>query len=182
MCREDCLISETHLVCTKKRSLEIQETENKPIKTIIDKSYNDYINNDLSSIKIAGNCNSAKVEGIVKCLIKIIRDDNSAKCIVFSEHVTMLELCQELLKDNYIDYKLIKDNNTFQKNIQEFKKNLRINVLLMPYTFGANGLNIIEATHVLLIEPTLNKSQELQAIGRVHRIVNYFAFYYINLF
>ena len=113
MCREDCLISETHLVCTKKRSLEIQETENKPIKTIIDKSYNDYINNDLSSIKIAGNCNSAKVEGIVKCLIKIIRDDNSAKCIVFSEHVTMLELCQELLKDNYIDYKLIKDNNTF---------------------------------------------------------------------
>ena len=43
-------------------------------------------------------------------------------------------------------------------------------VLLLPVHSGANGLNLIEATHVLLAEPILNPAQELQAIGRVHRI------------
>jgi E3 ubiquitin-protein ligase SHPRH len=44
-----------------------------------------------------------------------------------------------------------------------------VKVLLLPVTSGANGLNLISASHVLLIEPILNPAQELQAVGRVHR-------------
>ena len=58
----------------------------------------------------------------------------------------------------------------FQKNLTNFKTLDSINVLLLPVHSGANGLNLIEATHVLLVEPILNPSQELQAIGRIHRI------------
>jgi hypothetical protein len=39
-----------------------------------------------------------------------------------------------------------------------------VKVLLLPVTSGANGLNLVSASHVLLIEPILNPAQELQVI------------------
>ena len=57
-----------------------------------------------------------------------------------------------------------------QENLCSFKYEEKINILLLPLHTGSNGLNIIEATHVLLVEPILNPAHELQAIGRVHRI------------
>lgn len=49
-------------------------------------------------------------------------------------------------------------------------KDLDVDALLLPVRSGAKGLNLTEATHVVLVEPILNPGDELQAIGRVHRI------------
>jgi E3 ubiquitin-protein ligase SHPRH len=57
-----------------------------------------------------------------------------------------------------------------QENLTSFKEDDDVSTLLLPVHSGANGLNLIEATNVLLVEPILNPAQELQAIGRVHRI------------
>ena len=73
------------------------------------------------------------------------------------------------LDENDISYCSLFSNG-MQKNLNQFKKDPAISVLLIPVQSGANGLNLVEATHILLVEPILNPGSELQAIGRVHRI------------
>ena len=42
-----------------------------------------------------------------------------------------------------------------------------VKVLLLPISSGANGLNLTEASHVILVEPILNPAQELQVGARL---------------
>lgn len=57
-----------------------------------------------------------------------------------------------------------------QKNLASFKEDKSIQVLLLTLHTGANGLNLVEANHILLVEPELNLEQEAQAISRICRI------------
>ncbi|EDV27774.1 uncharacterized protein TRIADDRAFT_53804 [Trichoplax adhaerens] len=86
------------------------------------------------------------------------------------EWTVVLNLISQALTDNKINHINAKSGQNFQDSITKFKYDTSIPVLLLPLKSGANGLNLIEATHVILIEPVLNPAQELQAIGRVHRI------------
>ncbi|XP_054830770.1 E3 ubiquitin-protein ligase SHPRH isoform X2 [Eublepharis macularius] len=82
----------------------------------------------------------------------------------------VLDIIAKALYDNSMVFAQINGINKFQENLSAFKYDPKINILLLPLHTGSNGLNIIEATHVLLVEPILNPAHELQAIGRVHRI------------
>jgi E3 ubiquitin-protein ligase SHPRH len=74
------------------------------------------------------------------------------------------------LKANDINYRSSIGSN-FTKQVSEFKDyNQIVTCMCMNLKFGGKGLNLIEATHVFLVEPILNADEELQAIGRVHRI------------
>ncbi|GFR16355.1 e3 ubiquitin-protein ligase SHPRH [Trichonephila clavata] len=120
-------------------------------------------------IDIKGNY-STKVSSIVKCLIKIRHKDCSAKSLVFSTWADLLYFLEQALDENEIPFVNLTNRKNFQKNLDLFKQSSTVNVLLLPLNVGANGLNMIEATNVLLAEPLLDNSKALQAIGRVHRI------------
>lgn len=51
-----------------------------------------------------------------------------------------------------------------------FKNDPGIKVILMSLKAGGEGLNLQEASHVLILEPWWNPQVEAQAIQRAHRI------------
>ncbi|GFS23980.1 E3 ubiquitin-protein ligase SHPRH [Elysia marginata] len=113
---------------------------------------------------------STKVQAVIECLIKIKQQDPSAKALVFSLWVSVLDILASALAENKISYKSLHDPNHFQSNLSAFKSDSDLSVLLLPLHVGANGLNLVEANHVLLVEPELNLEEEAQAISRVYRI------------
>jgi E3 ubiquitin-protein ligase SHPRH len=91
------------------------------------------------------------------------------KSIVFSQWDDMLSIMEHALEANRI---LFIRPRTIKK-LGEDMKNFRTNncyVLLMHVKHGAEGLTVVEANHIFMIEPLLNHSVDSQAINRIHRI------------
>lgn len=112
---------------------------------------------------------SAKVIRIVQEVQSLRRYEKDVKIIIFSHWEGILAVLQKALDENRITVRG-KSHRSLDM-IEEFKSPTEgVTCLLLPLTWGSKGLNLIEATHVFLVEPILNPSEELQAIGRVHRI------------
>lgn len=119
-----------------------------------------------SSVPVQGKY-SSKVVRIVQEVQTLKNEDDKVKIIIFSQWETNLKMIGSALLENNVTYR----TKTSLAKIEEFKNpDLDITCLLLPLSWGSKGLNLIEATHVFLVEPILNPSDELQAIGRVHRI------------
>ncbi|KAK3576517.1 hypothetical protein CHS0354_034193 [Potamilus streckersoni] len=146
-----------------------QYTGHGEISYVSTKQEADLEDGNIDKIAVKGS-HSTKVEAVVRCLKKIQKEDPSAKSLVFSTWTDVLSVIGTALVENDVSFKALYEVGKFQKNLSAFKQNDDISVLLLPIHSGANGLNLIEATHVLLVEPILNPAHELQAIGRVHRI------------
>ncbi|XP_066137838.1 E3 ubiquitin-protein ligase SHPRH isoform X1 [Euwallacea fornicatus] len=114
---------------------------------------------------------SRKVDAVLRLLLKLRKSDPNVKVLLFSAWSQVLKLLKTALEQNDINVELADATTSFEKRIETFKDPFqKITVLLLPIRLGSKGLNLIEATHVILLEPLLNPADELQAIGRVHRI------------
>ena len=91
------------------------------------------------------------------------------KSIVFSQWEDMLWVVEQALIANNVDYVRVKS----MKQIGEVTKRFRskdCKVLLLNVKNGAEGLTLVEATHIFMVEPLLNCGLDSQAISRIHRI------------
>uniref|UniRef100_A0A182WJB3 RING-type domain-containing protein n=1 Tax=Anopheles minimus TaxID=112268 RepID=A0A182WJB3_9DIPT len=112
---------------------------------------------------------SNKILKIVETVLELIAAEPTVKIVIFSHWEPILSELGVALEENEIKYR--QKSTKFYQSVGEFKNyELGITCLLLPLRYGSKGLNLTEATHVFLVEPILNPGEEMQAIGRVHRI------------
>uniref|UniRef100_A0A182JT19 RING-type domain-containing protein n=1 Tax=Anopheles christyi TaxID=43041 RepID=A0A182JT19_9DIPT len=112
---------------------------------------------------------SNKIAKIVQTVLELVAKEPAVKIVIFSHWEPILSELGGALEANDITYR--EKSVKFFQSVEDFKAPEKgITCLLLPLRFGSKGLNLTEATHVFLVEPILNPGEEMQAIGRVHRI------------
>ncbi|KAL8247869.1 hypothetical protein R6Q59_009085 [Mikania micrantha] len=139
-----------------------------------------------ASVTVKGSY-STKIVAVTRRILCIGLTNPKAKILVFSSWNDVLDVLEHAFTTNDITFIRMKGGRKSHVAISQFKgenvgvkdnenkKNKRmetnsVQVLLLLIQHGANGLNLLEAQHVILVEPLLNPAAEAQAIGRVHRI------------
>ena len=118
-----------------------------------------------------------KMANLIMYLNRILTSDNlDNRVIIFSQWNNMLKLVAKVLKEHDIKHLFINGSiYVVSSRISKFKKDTSIRVVLLSSDRAASGLNLTEASHIILLD-TLNTSPEKarqiedQAIGRSVRL------------
>ena len=105
-----------------------------------------------------------KVDRLIADLLGVVA--TGEKSIVFSQWDDMLHILEIALQTNSVSYVRPKSMHKFGDSMNYFRTS-KCHVLLLHVKHGAEGLTIVEANHVFMIEPLLNHSMDSQAINRV---------------
>ena len=92
------------------------------------------------------------------------------KCLIFSQWDDMLSLIGRALGVNGVPFRRLHGAAKLEAALAGFRQDAEVRALLLPLKSGANGISLVEAQHVFLAEPLLEREVEAQAIGRVHRM------------
>eukprot|EP00250_Pteridium_aquilinum_P018413 c24079_g1_i1 orf=750-3974(-) len=95
------------------------------------------------------------------------------KAIVFSQWTSMLDLLEISLKNEGFCYRRLDGTMSIQardRALSDFKQLPDVTVIIMSLKAASLGLNMVAASHVLLIDVWWNPTTEDQAIDRAHRI------------
>ncbi|KAK7385443.1 hypothetical protein VNO78_31163 [Psophocarpus tetragonolobus] len=134
-----------------------------------------------ASLSVKGSYGT-KIEAVTRRILWVKANDHRAKVLVFSSWNDVLDVLEHAFAANNITYIRMKGGRKAHVSISQFRGKQNgtkgcegstpksIQVLLLLIQHGANGLNLLEAQHVVLVEPLLNPAVEAQAISRVHRI------------
>ncbi len=100
-------------------------------------------------------------------ILKIIENNAEGQFLIFSEDDSSYEVISTTLIDKNITCCSLKGHHS-DKNIELFK-NGNIKVLLLNSKFSGTGLNLVQATDIILYHK-MKKHIELQAISRANRL------------
>lgn len=116
-----------------------------------------------------------KIDALVGDLVAFVEglEYLGEKAIVFTLWPDLLWILKQAFKVNKLNFVCCSDPGkdfNLMGPLDSFKSNPEVRILLMPISLGAEGLDLIVASHVFLLEPLLSTSMEAQAVNRVDRI------------
>jgi len=112
----------------------------------------------------------------INAIINYINDNKDSKIIIFALEKQTLDLMNDILVEKGIKYVNLKGNAfVVSKQLKRFK-NGEVQVILLSADRANSGTNLIEASHIILLDTHLiqdyksKKDIEKQAIGRAVRL------------
>ncbi|CAN7019075.1 unnamed protein product [Brassica rapa subsp. trilocularis] len=95
------------------------------------------------------------------------------KTIIFSQWTSMLDVLEFSLNEKTIEFRRLDGTMSLaarDRAVKEFSNDPDVQVMIMSLKAGNLGLNMVAASHVILLDLWWNPTTEDQAIDRAHRI------------
>lgn len=118
---------------------------------------------------VGSDAASGKTDTLFELIEPILAAGN--KVLLFSQFVEMLRLLQNACVDRGIKtHVLTGETKDRQEVVQQFQQDEEACVFLLSLRAAGTGLNLTNASYVVLYDPWWNPAVEAQAIDRSHRI------------
>ena len=118
----------------------------------------------------------SKMTCLIEYLHGLFDASTQNRVIIFSQYDKMLKMIGKTFDEYGVNYVYCHGNNfVLNKNIQKFKKDDSIRVIMLSSETSNSGSNLTEANHIIFIDVLYNdtehvKATEAQAIGRAVRL------------
>jgi SNF2 family DNA or RNA helicase len=149
------------------KQLEKISSENISIEDLVPNEMKDWLYNSSSSSGI----NSSKINAIMDILKSI---DNNDKVLIYTYFKSHMNLIKERIEKKFRENVLILNGNYNDKErsdiLYTFKTSPDHNIMIINYSIGSEGLNLMEANNVILCENWWCPSVLEQAKHRAFRI------------
>jgi SNF2 family DNA or RNA helicase len=107
----------------------------------------------------------SKMTRLVEYLHDLFDASAQNRVIIFSQYDKMLKMIGKTLDEFKIKYVYCHGNNfVLNKNINRFKKDDSIRVIMLSSETSNSGSNLTEANYIILIEPLYHELQQVKAI------------------
>lgn len=175
-CRQDIIVNQ---VSVTKYADIINDNNDKPAETPQSTEESNTEAEDNSWVDECLNKYGTKMTELIrvlKDLFKVERENENNRVIVFSQYDNMLKLISKTLTEFKIKNVHIKGNvHSINKNIDKFKRDNSIRVIMLSSENSNSGCNLTEANHIIFIDvinanKDTSKDIECQAIGRSVRL------------
>jgi hypothetical protein len=102
-------------------------------------------------------------------LLQFLKSEPTAKVLIFSRYENPFLQLEQQCESQGITYHTLRGNkDAIASTIRSFEKGEK-RVLFLPLESGGAGLNLVSATHVVLLH-AMTPEEETQAIGRAYRL------------
>ena len=174
-CRADIICKNTKVTTMAqiKQADKPPEPEPAPTQTALTLSPGEDLNWKTGCVSKYGT----KMSVLIEYLRTIFAEEGKTnRAIIFSQYDNMLKLIGKTLTEYKISNVYCKGNvHVINKNIDKFKRDTSIRVIMLSSEHSNSGSNLTEASHIILVD-VLNmdaaqtKDVECQAIGRAVRL------------